>query len=270
MDADDLKTLESLSDPTLKRRLKSIFKEFINAAQMFDEQKINKTIVFYGSHCLTSWEHAQNEMREVELLFDKSKRRTQRQWDELDKASNAVYMSRYYDAAEELSFKISEWSEKKFKKQDDKHVICSGGGPGIMEASNKGAHRANAPSIGLAINITEEQEKNHFITPELKFLFHYFFIRKFWFLYHVSAIVVFPGGFGTLDELFDILNLIKTKKKSRSIPVVLFGTDFWKSILDFDPMIQHGTIQAKDLEMVHYSDSTKDAFKYITESIMSE
>lgn len=237
--------------------------DFMKAAVRFEQEEINKTIVFYGSHSIDSWDSAQQKMREVEILFEQSKRRSQKQWDALDKASNAVYMSRYYDAAEQLAFKFSQWSESKFKKRKDKYILCSGGGPGIMEATNKGAYRANAPSIGLGIDLQDEQEKNQYITPNLKFFFHYFFVRKFWFLYHVQAIVVFPGGFGTLDELFDILNLIKTKKKSPYIPIVLYGSEFWKKVINFEPMVHHGTIDAENVAMIHHSDSIEDTFSYI-------
>jgi hypothetical protein len=170
-------------------------------------------------------------------------------------------MAPYYEAAESLAFRLAGWSSR----QDKKHrfVVASGGGGGIMCAANEGARRAGAESIGMNISIPFEQYPNSHVSPELGFEFHYFFMRKFWFLYLSRAIVVFPGGFGTMDELMEVLTLIQTGKLRKKIPVVLYGRDFWESVLNFDHLVDWGVISPDDLKLFFFTDSVDDAYQHI-------
>src|SRR6516225_2889018 len=167
-------------------------------------------------------------------------------------------MGRYYDAARALARMITEWSDK-LSDPTRRFVVCSGGGPGIMEAANRGARDAGGKTIGLNIGLPFEQRPNPFITPALCFEFHYFFMRKFWFAYLAKALVVFPGGFGTLDELTEILTLVQTQKLEKKMVVILYGTPFWKEILNFDALVRHGMIAEEDLTLLEFADDVKTA-----------
>lgn len=165
---------------------------------------------------------------------------------------------RYYEAARELARLVTEWS-RGLQSPGHRFVVCSGGGGGIMEAANRGAADAGGRSIGLNISLPHEQRPNPFITPDLAFEFHYFFMRKLWFAHLARALIVFPGGFGTLDELTEILTLAQTRKLSRRIPVLLYGTAFWREIVDFDALVRHGMISREDLALFEFVDSPADA-----------
>jgi uncharacterized protein (TIGR00730 family) len=178
----------------------------------------------------------------------------------------ALKLSEYYNQAVELSKKITEWSFRPNSKQQT-YYVCSGGGPGMMEAANKGATLAGGKSIGLNISIPMEQYPNPYITEELKFEFHYFFIRKFWFVYLAKALIIFPGGFGTLDELMEVLTLIQTEKLGKKLPIILYGKEFWHDVINFDAMIKWGTISKNDLDLMHLSDDVDDAFNYLIDNI---
>jgi hypothetical protein len=169
---------------------------------------------------------------------------------------------RYYNEARELARRLTEWSNG-LHEASRRFVVCSGGGPGIMEAANRGACDAGGTTIGLNIGLPMEQRPNPFITPELNFEFHYFFMRKFWFAYLAKALVVFPGGFGTLDELTEILTLMQTQKLVKKIVVILYGTSFWKEILNFDALVRHGMISAEDLSLFHFADDVGTAFQLL-------
>ncbi len=166
---------------------------------------------------------------------------------------------RYYNEARELARKLTEWSEG-LQNSSRRFVICSGGGPGIMEAANRGAHDAGGKTIGLNIGLPFEQRPNPFVTPDLNFEFHYFFMRKFWFAYLAKALIVFPGGFGTLDELTEILTLVQTQKLMKKIVVVLYGASFWKEIINFDALVKYGMISPEDLELFDFADDVETAF----------
>jgi uncharacterized protein (TIGR00730 family) len=171
-------------------------------------------------------------------------------------------LSRYYQDAVELASKLTKWSiTRESGKQH--YYICSGGGPGIMEAANKGADLAGGKSIGLNISLPMEQYPNDFITEELNFEFHYFFIRKFWFMYLAKAVVIFPGGFGTMDELFEVITLIQTKKVTKQLPIVIYGKEYWDQILNFDAMADWGTISTEDKQLLYFSDDVEDAYQYL-------
>jgi uncharacterized protein (TIGR00730 family) len=149
-------------------------------------------------------------------------------------------------------------------------VICSGGGPGMMEAANKGAYLAGGKSVGLNICLPHEQIPNPYISEELQLEFHYFFIRKFWFAYFAKALVIFPGGYGTMDELMEVMTLLQTKKIEENLPVVIYGTDYWNEIIDFQALVRWGTIDAADLDLLYFSDSVDDAYSYLTKKLSKQ
>ena len=166
-----------------------------------------------------------------------------------------------YEAARTLAGRLTRWSEE--RPGTRQFVVCSGGGPGIMEAANRGASEAGGKSIGLGITIPEEQAINRWVTPDLAFVFHYFFLRKFWFLYNAKALVFFPGGFGTMDELMEVLTLVQTKRVRKPMGIILYNSSFWRSVLDLDALVQHGVISSEDRELLSFSDSVDDAFETI-------
>jgi len=170
---------------------------------------------------------------------------------------------KYYWAAEEFAFKLANFS-KELGENGDSFSICTGGGPGIMEAANRGANRANAKNIGLNISLPHEQNPNEYISPELNFEFHYFFMRKLWFLYQAKALVVFPGGFGTMDELFETLTLVQTGKlEKQNIPILLYDESFWKDLVNFDKFVKYGLISPKDLDLFHYFSTPEEGLEIL-------
>ena len=174
---------------------------------------------------------------------------------------------RYYTEAYELSKQMTEWSEKNFSERKNKFYISSGGGPGIMEASNKVSHDAGGKSVCLGIKLPFEQTNNEYVTPEMDFVYHYFFTRKYWFLYQAKALVVFPGGFGTMDELFEALTLIQCKKIEKPVPTILYGKDFWENVVGWDKFIEAGTISKKDLNLFKIVDDVQTAKDFLIENL---
>ena len=174
--------------------------------------------------------------------------------------------SDYCLMAENLAYKLTEWNLKNYKNEQ-RYVITSGAGPGIMEAANKGANKAGGITIGLGISLPFESTNNKWITKGLNFIFHYFFMRKFWFIYKTKGIVVWPGGFGTLDELFDILTLLQCKKITRKIPIVLFGAEFWNGLINWERMVEENTISREDLDLFIILDTVDDTFKYLIKNM---
>ena len=168
----------------------------------------------------------------------------------------------WYEAARQLAFRLTQWS-KALESKEGRFVVTTGGGPGIMEAANRGASEAKGVTAGIGISIPVEQSDNQYITPGLSFHFHYFFMRKFWFAYLAKAMIAFPGGFGTLDELFETLTLVQTKKMKKPMPIVLFGTGYWNEVINFDALVRHGTVSAEDLELFYRTDSVDDAFAWV-------
>jgi len=176
-------------------------------------------------------------------------------------------LARYYWEAEDLAFRLSKWSMD-LKPKGKNFVICTGGGGGIMEAANRGATRAGGLSIGMNISLPHEQFPNPYISPELAFEFHYFFMRKFWLVYRARAIIAFPGGFGTLDEIFETLTLLQTHKMDRrDIFVLLYGKDYWKSVVNFNALVDNGVISPDDIDLFHYSSEPGEAFNMLTERL---
>lgn len=175
-------------------------------------------------------------------------------------------MARYYSEARELAKLVTEWSLL-LDQDRQRFVVATGGGPGIMEAANRGAHDAGGKSVGLNIGLPFEQAPNPYITPELNFEFHYFFMRKFWFAYLAKALIVFPGGFGTLDELSELLTLTQTHKLMKKIVIVLYGTSFWKEVLNFDALVKYGMISEGDLELFQFADDPQEALALLREGL---
>jgi hypothetical protein len=186
---------------------------------------------------------------------------------ELKKAEAGVEMARYYEDAMKLSAMLTAWSIKLSNGNGQRFVVCSGGGPGIMQAANKGAIRAGGLSVGLNISLPHEQFPNQYITPDLNFEFHYFFMRKFWFAYLSKALVAFPGGFGTLDELMEVLTLIQTGKIKKKVTVLIYGSRYWEKVLNFDALVEAGAIDGSDLKLFSFADDPETAFKILTSEL---
>ncbi|MFT3811930.1 MAG: TIGR00730 family Rossman fold protein [Acidovorax sp.] len=214
-------------------------------------QGIEHTVVVYGSARFVSPRQAEKQMADAEASGDAER---------IALARRAVKNAQRYEHARQFARIVAEHSKR--QPPAERIYICTGGGPGIMEAANRGAHDAGAPTIGLNIVLPHEQNGNRFITPQLSFKFHYFALRKMHFMMRAKALVAFPGGFGTLDELFEVLTLVQTRK-SKPVPIVLFGVDFWKRLINFDLLIEEGTISAKDLELFHMTDDPHEAWAII-------
>jgi len=238
--------------------------EYFEPYHRFKHYNVKATIVFFGSARILSMEEAKLKLSRAQTIFDKSNNGENQ--DRLTGAEAAVKMAKYYEDSVELARRFTEWTiDEKTKKQ--KYYICSGGGPGIMEAANKGARRAGGKSIGLNISLPMEQYPNQFISEELNFEFHYFFMRKYWFLYLAKGLVVFPGGFGTMDEMMETLTLIQTRKIQKKLPILVYGSEYWREVINLEAMQKWGTIHKKDLELFTFVDSVDDAFNFLKEKL---
>jgi uncharacterized protein (TIGR00730 family) len=209
-----------------------ILSEYLYPLSHFRKERIHDTVVFFGS------------ARTLEM---------------------GPY-ARYYNEARELARRLTAWSDS-LHESSRRFVVCSGGGPGIMEAANRGASDAGGKTIGLNIGLPFEQRPNPFVTPSLNFEFHYFFMRKFWFAYLAKGLVIFPGGFGTLDELTEILTLVQTQKLRKKISIVIYGTSFWKEIMNFEALVRYGMIAEEDLELFQFADDVDTAFRLLQEGL---
>ena len=234
-----------------------ILSEYLGPKQRFQRNHIEDTIVFFGSARILSKEKAK-------INIEKASKKISMQ--EKNRLHHDELMSTFYDDARSLAQKLTHWSKKQ-KNTKHRYIITSGGGPGIMEAASRGASEAKGLSIGLNITIPNEQSGNKWLTPDLNMEFHYFFMRKFWMAYLAKALVVFPGGFGTLDELMEILTLIQTKKIKKSIPIVLYGKEFWENVVNWNYLLKAGTISKKDLDLFTICDSVEDTFSFLTTKI---
>ncbi len=255
-----------------RARTLRILAEYLEPQDRFKKYKIEDTIVFFGSARITEPEIAQNNLARAQANADQPDANQADAAKNLKAAEVALKMSAYYRDAVEVAKRITHWSQELYEKHGAKSrqfIVCSGGGPGIMEAANRGAVEAGGKSIGLNISLPFEQHPNPYISPELAFDFHYFFIRKFWFAYLGKGLIVFPGGFGTMDEMLEILTLVQTQKiRKKVLPVVLYGSDYWKQIINFDALVDWGMISPEDLNLFHFSDTPEDTFEYIKAKLL--
>jgi hypothetical protein len=238
-------------------RILRIISEYVEPQTRFEELRVKDTIVFFGSARIPS--------REAALVGLEEARRANTG---VEAAEMRLKMSRYYEDTRELAHRLTLWS-KSLEGTDRRFVVCSGGGPGIMEAANRGASEAKGENIGLNISLPFEQQDNPYITRRLAFEFHYFFMRKFWFSYLAKAMVVMPGGFGTFDEFMEVVTLVQTLKIKKHLPIVLFGTEYWSEILNFEPMVKYGTISPEDVNLFFRTDSVDEAFDYLVKDLES-
>lgn len=242
-----------------------ILAEYFEPLHRFREQNIQDTVVFFGSARVHSREHAEHALARLTRRFPDSVPAEHEHL--LARSRKALEWSRYYEEARALARELTVWSST-LSFPHHRFVVCSGGGPGIMEAANRGAHEGGGKSIGLNIHLPFEQGANRYITDGLHFEFHYFFMRKFWFAYLAKALVIFPGGFGTLDELFEIVTLAQTRKLAKEIGVVLYGREYWDQVLRLEPLAEWGAIDQKDLSLVQYCDTVGEAFEYLRDHLV--
>jgi len=235
-------------------RILRILSEYAEPLSRFRREQIQDTVVFFGSARFQSHAAAASRLEATKGAGDRKA------------LLAALEMSRYYEDARKLAFLLTKWSIT-IPARRRRFVVTTGGGPGIMEAANLGAKEAGGKTIGLNINLPFEQFPNAHITPSLNFEFHYFFMRKFWFAYLAKALVIFPGGFGTLDELFEILTLAQTEKLAKKILVVIYGSDYWKKLINFQVMIDAGTISAADLDLFKMVDSPEEGFEVLRDGL---
>jgi uncharacterized protein (TIGR00730 family) len=240
-----------------------ILAEYLEPLRRFREQGIQDTVVFFGSARVHSRERAERALERLQRG-----RRGNSYASALKRGRKAVEWSRYYEDARVLAHELTRWSVS-LNTPLHRFVVCSGGGPGIMEAANRGAHEAGGKTIGLNIRLPFEQGANRYITQGLHFEFHYFFMRKFWFAYLAKALVIFPGGFGTLDEMFEILTLAQTRKLSKEMCVILYGRSYWEQILELEPMVDWGAINAADLDLLQRVDTPKQALDRLKDHLMA-
>ncbi len=227
-----------------------ILSEYLEPKERFRKQKVVDTVVFFGSARTPSAEAAQAQMQALKA----SGKATD---EELEKAKIAVDNSRYYEEAVELARRITVWTKERYKPSS-RFIVCTGGGPGIMEAANRGAKKAGGKSIGLNISLPFEQYPNPYIDEELNFEFQYFFMRKYWLVSLAKAMVIFPGGFGTLDELMEVLTLIQTGKIKKDMKILIYDRKFWDQVINIENLVKHQTISEKDINLFKFCDSVDD------------
>ena len=240
-----------------------ILAEYSEPLSRFRHERIQDTVVFFGSARFASRSDAESALQLLERPGSAQPADFEHQ---LKRARAAVEMARYYEEARELANKLTKWSmELPYKRS--RFVVTSGGGPGIMEAANRGAFEAGGKTIGLNIRLPYEQYPNRYISPELNFEFHYFFMRKYWFAYLAKALVVFPGGFGTLDELFELLTLAQTQKLAKKILVLIYGRDYWNKILNLPALVEAGAVSEEDLDLFTIVDSPQEGFEMLRDGL---
>jgi uncharacterized protein (TIGR00730 family) len=242
-------------------RILRILAEYSEPLSRFRREQIQDTVVFFGSARFRSRSDAQKTLTELQKGLGHEQAAAERK-----RALTSVDMARYYEEARRLAFLLTQWS-REIPARRHRFVVTTGGGPGIMEAANLGAREAGGKTIGLNINLPFEQYPNPYITPSLNFEFHYFFMRKFWFAYLAKALVIFPGGFGTLDELFEILTLAQTQKLAKKILVVIYGSEYWNRAINFQALADSGTISPQDMELFKMVDSPEEGFEYLRDGL---
>lgn len=231
-----------------------ILAEYYEPNSRFARLSVDDTIVVMGSARYIDREQAETELE-----------RAREAGEGVEQAERKLRMSRYYEDARSLAHRLTRWS-KGLPEKHRRFVICTGGGPGVMEAANRGASEAQGVNVGLSISLPFEEQENSYITRELAFRFHYFFMRKFWFLYLAKAVVFFPGGFGTLDELFETLTLIQTKRM-QPVPVLLFGRAFWERIVNWESLAESGTISREDLDLFSYVETADEGWEILKQGL---
>jgi uncharacterized protein (TIGR00730 family) len=241
-------------------RILRILAEFLEPQGKFKQHNVADTIVFFGSARLLPRDQAVKALNKFNTLDPK---RTKGFAEKLRAAQHAVLMSNYYEDAVKLSKRLTEWSLG-FNSSSNRFIICTGGGPGIMEAANKGAKLGGGLSIGLNISIPFEQFVNKYVSPDLSFEFHYFFMRKFWFAYLAKALIVFPGGFGTMDEFFEIMTLVQTGKIKKKLLMVVYDEKYWRNIINLENLHNNGMINKEDLNLFSFCNTVDEAFNLIT------
>jgi uncharacterized protein (TIGR00730 family) len=258
---------EFLNSP--EARIIRIMSEYIEPTTRFEKYNIQGAVVFFGSARIVAPEQADREVAAMERqVAQASGERLRLAQTTLDALRLKQLTSRYYADAVELSRRITAWGIERMKvDHQKKFIVCTGGGPGIMEAANLGAHLAGGESIGLNISLPFEQMPNQYISATLNFEFHYFFMRKLFFMNLANAVVIFPGGFGTLDELMEVLTLIQTRKVQKYVPLVLYGSDFWNEVINLERMAELGVISPEDLNLFHRTNDVDDAFAYLTSKL---
>src|SRR5438128_1354292 len=243
-------------------RILRILAEYAEPVARFRREQIQDTVVFFGSARFQNRLDAQRILTGVET--QKAAGSTSEH--EMKRALASLDMARYYEDPRRMAFLLTKWSVQ-IPARRRRFVVTTGGGPGIMAAANLGAHEAGGKTIGLNIHLPFEQDPNPYITPSLNFEFHYFFMRKFWFAYLAKALVIFPGGFGTLDELFEILTLAQTQKLAKKILVVIYGSEYWNKVLNLEAMADAGAISPEDLDLFQMVDTPEDGFRVLRDGL---
>ena len=243
-------------------RILRILAEYQEPLARFRREQIQDTVVFFGSARFQEQKAATEGMAAIG-----EKNATPAQLEEdMKRAQATIDTTRYYEDARKLAHMLTKWSIN-IPARRHRFVVTTGGGPGIMEAANLGAHEAGGKSIGLNIQLPFEQHPNQFVTPSLNFQFHYFFMRKFWFAYLAKGLVIFPGGFGTMDELFEILTLAQTEKLAKKILVIIYGSEYWNKIINFQAFVDSGTVSPPDLDLFKVVDNPEEAFEFLRDGL---
>src|SRR5487761_1614227 len=260
-------------------RILRILAEYVEPLAHFRRERIQDTVVFFGSARFHALDEASRTLElldapgSAKIAPQKEQPATQEELAsgtatklQRERAVAAVEMARYYEDARRLAYMLTQWSMK-IQSKRYRFVVTSGGGPGIMEAANRGATEAGGKSIGLNIRLPFEQMPNPYITPSLSLEFHYFFMRKYWFAYLAKALVVFPGGFGTLDEMFELLTLTQTRKLAKQLTIVIYGSKYWNEVGNVDALVRKGVVSPEDLKLFQFTDTPEDAFAILKENL---
>ena len=245
-------------------RIIRMLAEYQEPLARFRREQIQDTVVFFGSARFNGSKAAAENLATVSQNHTGQSAAQLEQ--DLKRAQAGIDMARYYEDARTLAYMLTKWSIE-IPARRHRFVVTTGGGPGIMEAANLGAHEAGGKSIGLNIQLPFEQHPNQFITPSLNFQFHYFFMRKFWFAYLAKGLVIFPGGFGTMDELFEILTLAQTDKLAKKIHVVIYGSEYWNKIINFQAFVDAGAVSPEDLRLFKIADKPEEAFEFLRDGL---
>ena len=247
-----------------------ILAEYLEPWTRLRREGVHSTVVFFGSSRILPPDIARDQWQRIKGRLEKSKQKNRpRLVEKLKVARRSVEMSGYYQEARELARRLTQWSLST-SKDSGWFVVGSGGGPGIMEAANRGAREAGGRSIGFNISLPDAQPSNEHVTPELNFMFRYFFMRKLWFAQPAKALIVFPGGFGTMDELWEMMTLMQTCKVSQRVMILLYGSKFWKRAVNFNHLLQCGTVTEHDVSLLHFVDSPDEAFQVLRRSLRKE